>query len=529
MNRTDLWKRYQRHLCRVDSIGLSLDISRMMFDDGFIASMKPRMREALAAMDALEGGALANLGENRMVGHYWLRAPQRAPDQAITSEIQQSLETVRKLTREVHDGVVKPERGEGFFIVLLIGIGGSALGPQLLADALGSSDDPMLIRFLDNTDPGGIDRMLAEIDDNLEATLTIVVSKSGGTKETRNAMLEVADAYRERGLDFARHAIAITQNGSALHTRAVNDKWLRTVPIWDWVGGRTSVTSAVGLLPAALIGIDIDELLKGAQACDEATRSHDIASNPAALMAMMWHHAGGGYGDRNLVLLPYCDRLALMGKYLQQLVMESLGKRHDRAGTVVHQGLTVYGNKGSTDQHAYAQQLRDGRNDFFATFIEVLRLREGPAIEVEPGITTGDYLFGLLHGTREALTEAGRPSMTLTLDRLDAASLGALIALFERAVGLYAELIDVNAYHQPGVEAGKKAAGEILEQQASVVKHLRDHQDRSWTAEAIAEALASPAAVEMIEHILVHLSADPSRRIAREGGQPFGSSFRFNE
>ena len=529
MNRLELWNRYRQHLCRVDSIGLSLDISRMMFDDGFIETMQPRMIEALTAMDALEGGAIANPDENRMVGHYWLRTPERAPDQAITREIQQSIETVRTLAREVHDGVVKPERGEGFFIVLLIGIGGSALGPQLLADALGSSDDPMLIRFLDNTDPGGIDRTIAEIDDNLEATLTIVVSKSGGTKETRNAMLEVADAYRKRGLDFARHVVAITQDGSALHTLAVKDKWLRTVPIWDWVGGRTSVTSAVGLLPAALIGVDIDALLAGAQACDEATRNHDIARNPAALMAMMWHHAGGGHGDRSLVVLPYCDRLALLGKYLQQLVMESLGKQHDRGGAVVHQGLTVYGNKGSTDQHAYVQQLRDGRNDFFATFIEVLRLREGPSIEVEPGITTGDYLFGLLRGTREALTEAGRPSITLTLDKLDAGSMGALIALFERTVGLYAELINVNAYHQPGVEAGKKAAAGILDQQASVMKHLRDHKDRSWTAEAIADALGSPEAVEMIEHILVHLSADPSRGIAREGSQPSGSSHRFNE
>ena len=114
--------------------------------------------------------------------------------------------------------------------------------------------------------------------------------------------------------------------------------------------------------------------------------------------------------------------------------------------------------------------------------------------------------------------------MTLTLDRLDAASLGAVVALFERAVGLYAELININAYHQPGVEAGKKAAGEILNQQLSVVRHLRDHKDRSWTAEAIAEALGSPEAVEMIQHILMHLSADPSRGISRDGAAPEGSA-----
>src|SRR5205814_643065 len=143
--------------------------------------------------------------------------------------------------------------------------------------------------------------------------------------------------------------------------------------------------------------------------------------------------------------LPYKDHLELFARYLQQLVMESLGKAHDRSGKIVHQGITVYGNKGSTDQHAYVQQLREGPNDFFITFVEVLRDRSGPSMRVEDGVTSGDFLLGFLHGSRRALFEADRESMTITVEQVDARTVGALIALYERAVGLYASLININA------------------------------------------------------------------------------------
>src|SRR5687767_9215849 len=141
--------------------------------------------------------------------------------------------------------------------------------------------------------------------------------------------------------------------------------------------------------------------------------------------------------------------------------MESIGKQLDLKGNRVEQGLTVYGNKGSTDQHAYVQQLREGVPNFFALFIRVLE-SGGSKSEVEPGVTAGDYLHGFLLGTREALFENDRESITITIARVEAQTVGGLIALFERAVGLYASLLGLNAYHQPGVEAGKKAAASIL-------------------------------------------------------------------
>src|SRR5262249_24145309 len=210
-------------------------------------------------------------------------------------------------------------------------------------------------------------------------------------------------------------------------------------------------------------------------AMDEATRVRDTKKNPAALLALAWFSATGGAGKKDMVLLPYKDRLELFSRYLQQLVMESLGKRLDLDGKEVFQGIAVYGNKGSTDQHAYVQQLRDGLDNFFVTFIEGLldRTRERSILEVEAGTTPGDYLSGFLQGTRRALTESGRESITITIDRVDRAAIGKLIALYERAVGFYATLVNINAYHQPGVEAGKKAAQAVLDLEHKVIAALK--------------------------------------------------------
>ena len=173
-----------------------------------------------------------------------------------------------------------------------------------------------------------------------------------------------------------------------------------------------------------------------------------------------------------MVILPYKDRLMLFSKYLQQLVMESLGKEKDLEGNVVHQGIAVYGNKGSTDQHAYVQQLRDGVLNFFITFVEVRKDRAAQRFEVEEGVTSGDYLQGFLRGTRSALYESERESITITIPEVNAFNVGALIALYERAVGFYASLVNINAYHQPGVEAGKKAATQVLQLQGRVRESL---------------------------------------------------------
>lgn len=528
MTTIDAWKAYCDWLYSDPSLGIAIDVSRMGISDDDVAQMATKMQAAFAAMDRLEAGDIANADEKRMVGHYWLRAPRRAPA-GLVKKIEEGVDQVESFANEI--------LGSGEFDhLLLVGIGGSMLGPQFLANALTAQTGPKRLQFhfIDNTDTDGIDQTLAALRAELDRTLVVVVSKSGATPETRNGMLEVAAAYSAAGIPFASHAVAVTElfdrpeDYKSLQRRAVEEGWRKCFPMYDWIGGRTSVCSAVGLLPLALLGIDIRRFLAGAAKMDDDTRRHVVRENPAALLALSWYFVGNGTGERSMVVLPYSDRLMLFSKYLQQLIMESLGKELDRKGDEVHQGMTVLGNKGSTDQHSYVQQLRDGPDDYFAVFIDVLeRLRpDNRVVEVEPDATSNDYLHAFLLGTRQALWEKGHPSTTITIDRISPESIGALIALFERAVGLYAELIDVNAYHQPGVEAGKKAADSILKLQRKIVEHLRV-QSRTWLGvEEIAKAVAAEGETETVYHLLRRLGADSRRGVsAKNERQPREARF----
>jgi glucose-6-phosphate isomerase len=520
MDAATLWQRYQDWLYYHEGLGLYLDISRMRFSDKLVATLQPKFDKAFEDLAALEKGAIANPDENRMVGHYWLRDPDLAPSPDLQEDIVTTLNKIHSFAQKVHSGEIHPPNAAKFTDILSIGIGGSALGPQFVAEALGALDAPMQIHFIDNTDPAGIDRVLTKLKDRLASTLVIVMTKSGGTPETRNGMLEVKHAYEQQGLNFPQHTVAVTGIGSNFEKLAKTEGWLDIFPMHDWVGGRTSEMSAVGLLPAALQGIDIDAMLAGAKEMDAATRVPQLKGNPAAMMALSWYYAGNGKGEKDLVVLPYKDSLLLFSRYLQQLVMESLGKEKDLDGNVVHQGIAVYGNKGSTDQHAYVQQLREGVANFFVTFIEVLQDREGNSIEVEPGATSGDYLSGFLQGTRQALFENQRDSITVTIPRVDARTVGALIALYERTVTIYASLININAYHQPGVEAGKKAAAAILDLQKQVVKVLQEANAPISLTDLASKAGAADQ-IEAIYKIVRHLDAnDRSVRITGDLGRP---------
>ncbi|MEP6777349.1 MAG: glucose-6-phosphate isomerase [Chthoniobacterales bacterium] len=504
MSVSSLWQRFKNHFLRYDDLGFSLDISRMRFGDDFFDTMQPRVEKAFAAMRDLEAGGIANPDEQRMVGHYWLRNPALAPNEQLRADIVETNARIKRFASDIHVGRIAPANRKPFEHVLLIGIGGSALGPQFIADALGKANDPLDIYFLDNTDPEGFDRTFDKIGNRLASTLTVVISKSGGTKETRNGMLETEARYKKAGLDFGKQAVAVTGAGSDLDKHAEKNGWLARFPMHDWVGGRTSIMSAVGLLPAALEGFDIDQFLAGAAAMDAKTRVPETKQNAAMLLALMWFYAGNGRGEKDMVVLPYKDRLALFSRYLQQLVMESLGKAEDLDGNVVNQGIAVYGNKGSTDQHAYVQQLRDGVLNFFVTFIEVRKDRIGERFEVEKGVTSGDYLQGFLRGTRSALYESGRESITVSIPEVSAFTVGALIALYERAVGFYGSLVNVNAYHQPGVEAGKKAAARILDLQAKVRQQIDAAPGK--TAQEVADILECEP--EEVFHILEHLATN---------------------
>jgi glucose-6-phosphate isomerase len=513
------WQSYNQNLIRYPQFGFSLDLSLMDIGEDFSARMAPQIAKAFADMKALEGGAIANPDEGRMVGHYWLRNAELAPSAELKQAITEPIAALKEFAAKIHAGTITPPGGGVFQQILLIGIGGSALGPQLVTEAIGHNAR-LPIFFFDNTDPAGMDAVIDQLAiTGLDKTLALVISKSGGTPETRNGMLEAKSAWEAAGLDFGRHAAAVTGRGSKLDQYATQHQFIARFPMEDWVGGRTSVLSTVGLVPAALQGLDIDSLLAGAAAMDVETRKTDAADNAAMRLALAWFHASNGKGEKDMVVIPYKDSLVLFSKYLQQLVMESIGKRLDLDGKVVNQGLAVYGNKGSTDQHAYIQQLRDGVNNFFASFIEVRKGREGTSIEVDPGTTSADYLQGFFRGTRKALHESGRQSLTISIPEVTPFQLGLLIALFERTVSFYASLVNINAYHQPGVEAGKKAAGIFLATLSAAHAQLTPV---AMTADQIAAACAADA--EDVYHGLTHLAANGQARVTL-GATPAQDTF----
>ena len=510
------WERYRKYLYLDQELDLMIDISRMKFSEDFFEKMAEPMVSVYQELDKLEQGSIANPDENRRVGHYWLRNPDLAPTQEIVQEIKQTLENIRGFVQKIHRGDIAPEKGGIFRNILLIGIGGSSLGPRFVADALFTTHDKMRMLFIDNTDPEGVDRIFRTLGDELDFTLCIVISKSGGTIETRNGMLEVQNRYKQVGLNFAKHAVGVTQYGSQLYKVYKGEGWLQVFPMWDWVGGRTSVLSAVGLLPLALQGIDIEQLLVGAKSCDERTRHNETLKNPAALLALMWYYFTEGQGGKQMVMLPYKDRLELFTKYLQQLMMESLGKEKNFKGEIVHQGIAVYGNKGSTDQHSYVQQLLDGPNNFFVTFIEVLKDRNEKSPILTESSTSGDYLQAFLLGTREALTGKGRESITITIKEINAYRIGVLIALYERAVSIYALLVGINAYHQPAVEMGKKAAGEAIKLKNALLDFLRARPGQKFTVEALAQSLEAQGSQETLFKVLLHLNENPMHGVKVE-------------
>ena len=267
------WQRFCQMLWHHQDLGFWLDVSRMALGQQDLDGLAPRFDAAFAAMAALEAGAIANADEGRQVGHYWLRSPELAPDPAITAHISAEIDRIEAFAQDVISGSLQTPSGQAFTDVLWIGIGGSGLGPLLMIRALQSKGQGLPFHFFDNVDPQGLSRTLAELGGRLATTLVIVVSKSGGTPEPHIGMNQARQRLESAGGQWGKQSVAVTLLGSKLDQQAEAEGWLRRFDMFDWVGGRTSITSAVGLLPGALIGADIRAFLEGAAVMDQATRT----------------------------------------------------------------------------------------------------------------------------------------------------------------------------------------------------------------------------------------------------------------
>ena len=434
------------------------------------------LQEGLDGRHGLPRARLAELAGRFATVQAEVRRRRAAGEYGFYGLVDQG-ETIRQITAFA-EGI-----GQAHDHVLVLGIGGSALGTKALITALrrpawnewddeGREFYPRLT-VLENVDPTSVRAALARIDPR--RVLVNVISKSGGTAETMAQYLVVRSWLEEAlGEAASRHLVFTTDPArGALREIATRDG-VATLDVPPAVGGRFSVLSPVGLLPAALVGIDVAALLAGAKTAVSRAESDDLLKNPAALYAGLHWAADSDLGARIHVLMPYSDRLREFAEWYRQLWAESLGKRVDREGKTVHVGPTPLAAVGATDQHSQVQLFMEGPFDKVITFVRVEQLGEdipipGPPPGADgstpelpadlaylPGHTLGELLNAEYEATATALAEMGRMSCTLHLPELTPATLGEAIMFYQLATGYAGAWYGIDPFDQPGVELGKR-------------------------------------------------------------------------
>lgn len=369
-----------------------------------------------------------------------------------------------------------PARGK-FDDLVILGIGGSALGPIALKTALRPSGWNMLddkarggyprLHVLDNVDPDTIAALLDRL--KLARTLFIVISKSGGTAETMAQFLIVHERLLGAKLDITQHLVFVTDPRQGALRPLAERLRVPALEIPPNIGGRYSVLTAVGILPAALVGIDIKALLAGAGEMAQRCETAELAKNPAGVYAMLQWLADTQLKKTIAVFMPYSDPLRDFAAWFVQLWAESLGKKRPDGTSV---GSTPLAALGATDQHAQVQLFMEGPADKTVTFVSIrepgtdVKIPPGFADVKELGYLTGHSLGELIdieqRATAGALAKRGRPNMTIQLDRVDASHVGQLMMFLEIATAYAGQLYGIDAFNQPGVELGKQFAYALL-------------------------------------------------------------------
>ena len=382
-------------------------------------------------------------------------------------EVVQKIEETAAWVREEADA----------FVVL--GIGGSALGPIAVHQALRHLNYNELpkekrggprLYVLDNVDPERFAALRDVID--IKKTVFNVITKSGSTSETMSQLLIAVDLLKKTvGEDISRHLIATTDKAKGNLIKIARQENLTTFIVPDGVGGRFSELCPVGLVAAAVCGIDIRELLAGAAYMDELTKNEDLLQNPACVLGAL-QKAAMDRGMNIHVMMPYADSLKYISDWYAQLWAESLGKKFGLDGSVVHAGQTPVKALGVTDQHSQVQLYTEGPFDKVVTFLAVEKYRTVTNIpEGYPDIPDVHFLSGHTHNeliqaeqaaTAYALTKSGHVNYTITLPQVNAFTVGELLYMFEVATAFTGELLAIDAFDQPGVEEGKKATYALL-------------------------------------------------------------------
>lgn len=457
---------------------------------------------ALSKIKAIESGATVNAtankkeSENRSVDHYNLRMEEElVPNKSLQHSIQLWNDIQAKVNR-ILSGETVNESGERYTDVIFNGIGGSYLGPLMLVIAMKGdrynfnavAPDRVKIRlhFVSNTDPDSFHLLLSKV--RLETTLMVNMSKSGGTAETRGNMEAFNELIRNHSsgkLVLGKHNIAVTVQGSNFDKYATENDFLHTFHMFNETGGRTSIVSAIGMVPCAFAELNFADFLRGQCHMDKLTRNADAKQNPSLLIAIAIDQLSKLQGRKNMIVLGYSDFLKEFAHYLQQLYMESLGKEYSESGVANPEGLTVFGGVGTGEQHAFMQQVQKGINDCFVRFVHFNK-RSSDYVDSQAG-SMGRQLLAFVKGTENALLNNRRPFMTSTFEQCDMFNLGMMIALEERIVTNLAAFRSINAYDQPGVQDGKKSALDMNDVSLTVEKKLAQYlsEHGKWQGDAV--------------------------------------------
>ena len=357
--------------------------------------------------------------------------------------------------------------------ILVLGIGGSALGGMAVSESLLPAYWNLLTKeqrknlprifFLDNIDPDQMNGLLDILD--LKRTLVCVVTKSGSTAETMTQYMIIKNRLEEL-LDenYRKNIVAITDQNIGILRQLSDQEGYKTFVVPDDVGGRFSVFSSVGLLPFALVGIDIDQLMQGVKDMDLALKNTDIWNNVAAQNALIHYLLDVEKGKNISVMMPYSNKLKYVADWYIQLWAESLGKEVDKDGNVVNVGQTPIRAIGATDQHSQIQLFNEGPNNKIINFIrvknfnttlEIPKIFEYTGIGYLGGKTVNYLLDAEADATKVALTDYKRPNVTITLDKIDAYHIGQLLYMLEVQTAIIGELYNIDTYNQPGVEQAK--------------------------------------------------------------------------
>lgn len=450
--------------------GLLLDYSKNFIDSETISLLLDLAEQSQlpAAIDAMFRGEEINTTEQRAALHIALRDPNTDTN---TPEVSATLDRMEALVAELHGGKWTGYSGKVITDVVNLGIGGSDLGPAMVCDALRPfATHKLTVHFVSNIDPSHLQSTLKDLQ--AETTLFVVASKSFTTLETlKNA--EAARAWLLQQTDAAataKHFVAITTNLSAATKFGIEEANL--YPLWDWVGGRFSLWSAIGLPIAIAIGMDcFRQLLAGAHSMDEHFRTAEPQKNLPVILALLNFWYREYFDAHSTAVIPYSQRLNLLPSFLQQLCMESLGKSVDKQGAQVkhNTGDIIWGTAGTNGQHSYFQLLHQGTEFIPVDFIASANSDAEGGMDAHQQLLANCFSqsLALMEGKLDAdsthkVVAGNKPSNTLLLEELNPYNLGLLLALYEHKVYTLSILWNINAFDQWGVELGKKLSTKVF-------------------------------------------------------------------